>query len=342
MELRKAAAQGIPGQQIIFNGPGKSEADLELALRSGARVQLDHLDELALAERVAERLGIRAQVGIRINVAEVPGPVWDRFGFNLESGRAIEAARRLWRSRSLELRSLHCHVGTFVLDREAYRIAARALGQFALVLEREYEIRIDSLDLGGGFASQNALQGQYLPAADVSPSFGQYVERIACGLDEAYNGAPLPRIVLETGRAIVDEAGVAIATVLGHKRLNDGRRAVILDIGVNLLPTAAWYRHDIRPIKELHGSAEPTVFFGPLCMNIDVVRDRILFRPVQVGDRVAIANVGAYNVTQWMQFITERPNVVMVSPTGQHAIIRKIEGLDSLLHHEEVPPWLLA
>jgi hypothetical protein len=45
-------------------------------------------------------------------------------------------------------------------------------------------------------------------------------------------------------------------------------------------------------------------------------------------------------VTQWMQFITERPNVVLISPSAEHAVIRKAEGLQALLAQEEMPPWL--
>lgn len=340
LELRKALHLGVPGKQILFNGPGKSRADLELAFRHGARVHLDHLDELVLAEQVAEQLGIMPEVGIRVSVSEVPVPTWERFGFQLESGRALEAVRRLIRGGRLDLRSIHCHIGTFIQDADAYRIAARAVGRFAVTLETEVGVRIDTLDLGGGFASRNTLHGQYLPGDEVSPSLGQYVERLAAGLDEAFDGIEPPRIVVETGRALVDDAGSVISTVVGVKRFTDGRRAVILDAGVNLLPTAWWYRHDILPAQPAPGTPEPTVFYGPLCMNIDVVRDRLVFPPLRAGDRVVIQRVGAYNVTQWMQFITERPNVVMVNPRGEHAIIRKAEGLESLLAHEEMPAWL--
>lgn len=221
-------------------------------------------------------------------------------------------------------------------------MAARAVGRFALELEKDFGLRIDSIDLGGGFASRNTLHSQYLPGEEVTPSLGQYVERIATGLEEAYEGAELPRVVLETGRAMVDEAAVLISSVVGNKRLVDGRRAVILDAGVNLLPTAWWYRHDIQPAQDISGTAEPTVFFGPLCMNIDVIRDRIMFPPLRTGDRVVIGHVGAYNVTQWMQFITERPNVVLVGPGGKHEVMRKAEGLEELVAQEAMPAWLTA
>jgi diaminopimelate decarboxylase len=342
MEMRKALALGVAGRQILFNGPGKSEAELDLAFREGVHIHIDHLDELALAERVADRLGLTPEVGIRVSLSELPVPHWDRFGFNLESGRALEAARRIQRGGRLDLRTLHAHVGTFIQDPDVYRMLARGLGRFAQQLDVELGIRIDTLDLGGGFASHNTLHSQYLPGEEVTPSLGQYVERIAMGFEEAYDGAEPPRVVFETGRAMVDDAGILISSVVGNKRLVDGRRAVILDAGVNILPTAWWYRHAIHPAQDVHGTVEPTVFFGPLCMNIDVVRDRIMFPPLKAGDRVVIGHVGAYNVTQWMQFITERPNVVMVSTRGDTALLRRAEGLDALMALEEMPPWLEA
>jgi diaminopimelate decarboxylase len=340
LELEMAVRLGMPGKQILFNGPAKSEADIEHAFRIGAHVHLDHLDEIGLAERVAERLGVRPAVGLRVNISSLPVPTWDRFGFNFENGSAVEAARRIAQRGHLELDTLHAHIGTFVQDADAYRLAAIALAKLAHELKENPGLHIDTIDLGGGFASRNTLQSQYLPGEQATPSLGQYVERIAAGLEEVYGAAPLPRVVLESGRVLVDDAGVLVATVVGNKRLTDGRRAVVLDAGVNLLPTAWWYRHDVFPAQSVHGTAEPTVFLGPLCMIIDVVRDKILFPPLRTGDRVVVGRVGAYNMTQWMQFIAARPNIVMVSPSGRHGIVRRAETVETLVQQEEMPAWL--
>lgn len=340
LELQMALRLGMPGPQILFNGPAKSEADLELAFTTGALVHFDHLDEIALAEKVAERLQLTPHVGLRINMTDLPVPAWDRFGFNLENGSAMEAARRILRRGRFSLTTLHTHVGTFVQEADAYRLAARNLAQMARTLLTDYGIKIDTIDMGGGFASRNTLQAQYLPGDQASPSFAKYVERIAAGLTEVYGTSEWPRIVLENGRSLVDDAGILVSTVVGNKRLTDGRRAVILDAGVNLLPTAWWYKHDLYPAQDVHGTAEPSIFVGPLCMNIDVVRDRILFPPLRAGDRIIVDRIGAYNVTQWMQFIAARPNVVMVSPNGTSAIIRRAETLETLVQQEAMPAWL--
>jgi len=75
-------------------------------------------------------------------------------------------------------------------------------------------------------------------------------------------------------------------------------------------------------------------------MAIDVVRDQLLFPPMATGDLLVVKNTGAYNVTQWMQFITERPAVVMISRTGEAGLIRRRESVETLLGQEELPPWL--
>lgn len=340
LELDKALRH-VPGTEVIFNGPFKPEGALEKAFRAGVRVHLDHFDELARAEAVARRLGLAPKVAIRVNMT-VPGtPPWSRFGFNLESGQALDAVRRLKAGGVLRLAGLHAHIGTFVQEVDAYRQEARKLAELANLLAREHGVLVEWIDLGGGFASRNTLHAQYLPGDQVTPSFAQYAEAIAEGLQAlATPEARMPAIYLETGRALVDEAGSLVTTVHANKRLADGRRGVILDAGVNSLFTAFWYRHDVVPAQETSGTPEPTVLYGPLCMAIDVVRDQLLFPPLAVGDRLVVRNVGAYNVTQWMQFITARPAVVMVSRRGEPSLIRRGESVETLLAQEEVPAWL--
>jgi diaminopimelate decarboxylase len=341
MELEKALHLGVPGERILFNGPYKPEAALERAFSVGARVHLDNFDEILRAERVAERLGASPRVAIRLNMAVTGTPAWSRFGFNLDSGQALDAVRRLRAGGRLTLAGLHCHIGTFVQDVEAYRQEAAKMAGFANLLAREHGVLLDYLDLGGGFASRNTLHAQYLPGEQTTPSFTAYAEAIADGLS-ALQGPPerMPTVFLETGRALVDEAGSLVTTVHANKRLPDGRRGVVLDAGVNVLFTSNWYRHDVVPAQELTGTPEPTVLYGPLCMNIDVVRDQLLFPPVSPGDLLVVRSVGAYNVTQWMQFIVERPAVVMISRKGEASIIRRRETVETLLGQEEVPAWI--
>ena len=340
-EYDKAIQLGVPPEQIHFNGPQKSESALRKALPGGSIIHIDHFDELALAEKVARDTGVRPGVAIRVNLATDTIPAWSRFGFNLESGQARDAVARVIAGDTLDLIGLHTHLGTFILDPSAYQQAAFKLAHFANEIRRAFGVTLSFIDMGGGFASHNTLIGQYLPGDQATPPFARYAEAILAGLGElAYAPREMPTLVLETGRALVDDAGHLIATVIANKRLPDGRRAVVLDAGVNVLFTAFWYKHDVIPAQEARGIAEPTVMYGPLCMNIDVMRDTLQFPPLKVGDRVVFRSVGAYNVTQWMQFITYRPPVVMVGAGGKHAVIRRAEDLEAVVSLEQMPAWL--
>ena len=340
-EYDKALGNGIAADRIHFNGPLKSRELLSRALPAGTMIHIDHFDELSTAESVAKELGIRPKVAIRINLSATGVPPWTRFGFNLESGQALDAVRRIQNGDVLQLTGVHCHLGTFVLEPDGYKAQARKLAEFANKLREELALTLDFIDLGGGIPSHNTLKAQYLPGDQSTPSFSRYAEAIADGLSHLnYPPNEMPTLVTENGRALVDDAGFLITTVHANKRMPDGRRAVILDAGVNILFTSFWYKHDIVPTRHLRGVPEPTVMYGPLCMNIDIVRETLLFPPVEVGEKLVVRNVGAYNVTQWMQFITYRPPVVLIGSSGQHALLRRREDLDAVIAMEEMPGWL--
>ncbi len=340
-EWEKARANGIPGHQIHFNGPHKPVEALRRVLPEGTLVHIDNFDELARIEKVAEEMTTKPRVALRVNLSTGTVPQWSRFGFNLENGEARDALARIVTGGKMQLAGLHCHLGTFILDPDAYRQGATKVAELANELRRRFGIDVEFIDLGGGFASPNTLKAQYLPGEQVTPSFARYAEAIAEGL--AHLECPperRPILVTEHGRAMVDESGYLISSVIANKRLPDGRRGLVVDAGVNILFTSFWYKHDVVPAQPFGGISEPTVMYGPLCMNIDVVRDTLLFPPMQAGERVVFKNVGAYNVTQWMQFITYRPAVVMIGKDGRHSLLRRRENLESVKREEVVPPWL--
>jgi diaminopimelate decarboxylase len=75
-------------------------------------------------------------------------------------------------------------------------------------------------------------------------------------------------------------------------------------------------------------------------MNIDVVRENVSLPLLKRGDRVVVHRVGAYNMTQWMQFIQMRPNVVLIDRQGQVHLIRRKETVDTLNEQELTPSYL--
>jgi diaminopimelate decarboxylase len=115
---------------------------------------------------------------------------------------------------------------------------------------------------------------------------------------------------------------------------------VVIDAGINLLYTTAWYQPTIYPGVAPTGGVQPTTVFGCLCMNIDVIREETALPDLRVGDPVVIHPVGAYNITQSMQFITYRPAVVMIDLGGTPRLIRRRETLADVTGPEVVPDHL--
>ena len=341
-EYEKAIANGVPGNKIIFNGPDKSKDDLKLAIENGTLIHIDHFDELYEIMSLAPELGKVAKVAIRINMDTGIYPQWDRFGFNYENGEAWTAVNKIMPDPNMELMGLHTHIGTYITALSAYSVATSKLAALAVRIEQKYKHNIKYIDLGGGFASKNTLKGAYLPGTDTCPGFDDYAEAITTALNNSdiqYEHMPL--LFLETGRALIDDAGYILGTVLANKRLVDGRRSLIIDIGVNNLFTSFWYEHHIVPSRIKQRDTEDTTIYGPLCMNIDVIRAAVQFPLLEKGDHVVIKRVGAYNMTQWLQFITYRPKIVMIDLQGKLHIIRHNENHETMNSLDRVPDHLM-
>ena len=337
-EFEKALAVGVPGSQILYNGPEKSIEELEMAINNNAYIHIDHFDELYLLKEATRKLNKKAQVAIRVNMDTGIYPMWDRFGFNYENGEAWNAINRIMLADNLELVGLHTHIGTYIMATSAYAIATTKLVNLFMATHRKFKHWLKYIDLGGGFASKNTLKGAYMPGSETCPSFDEYADAITNALiSSEIPPENLPVLFLETGRALIDDAGYLLTTVLANKRSSVGRRYIVIDAGVNLLFTSFWYNLGVYPSHPVSENREEATIYGPLCMNIDVIRDAINFPHVKTGGQLVIERVGAYNVTQWMQFITYRPNVVLIDLEGKSHLIRKKENLETIKNSEIDP-----
>lgn len=336
-EYQKARSLGIEGKDIIYNGPYKPYESLLVAAKEGAKIHIDTFDEINDLEKVADELNIEIPVAIRLNMDTGIYPQWSRFGFNIESGQAMDAVKRIKAGGKLRLNGLHAHIGTFMLDANAYKVETAKMVRLMNEIERSVGFSIEYIDVGGGFASKNRLKGIYQPPEVVVPTIDDYAEAITSALYENIEGNSYPKLYLETGRHLIDEAGYLVTSVVASKMLPDSRRSYVVDAGVNLLYTYFWYNFNIELTKEISGINEPAIINGPLCMNIDVIDDSILLPRLSRGDKLVISPVGAYNVTQWMQFIRYRPSVLMVMEDGSVEVIREAEELEDVQGRELLP-----
>ena len=341
-EYRKALGNGVKGDQIIFNGPGKQKKDILLAIENDSLIHIDNLDELYIILDACTIAPKRPRVAVRVNMDTGVYPLWDRFGFNYENNDAWNVITRIVNSGKMQLVGLHCHIGTFMLSVEAFRLAATKMCDLAMRCINLLENPVEYIDMGGGFPSTNTLKGAYLPGIDTVPSIDEFAEAITTTiLEYGFKQTELPLLILECGRVLIDDAGFLLGSVVANKRLSDGRHATIVDFGVNTLFTSFWYDHLVTPAQETSAPVENTVMYGPLCMNIDVIRENISLPLLNAGDKLVVHKVGAYNMTQWMQFITNRPAVVLIGENRQVYQIRLAETLEYVETPEIVPKHLL-
>ncbi|ACM92932.1 Orn/DAP/Arg decarboxylase, family 2 [Nautilia profundicola AmH] len=338
-EYEKARRLGIEGKNIIFNGPYKPKDALKKAVEEGAKIHIDHWYEINDLEEIAEELGIEIPVAIRCNMDTGVYPQWSRFGFNIDNGEAYDAVKRIYEGKKLYLTGLHSHIGTFMLSANAYANETKKLIELKNKIEKDFGYEIEYIDVGGGFASKNRLKGVYQAPEVIVPSADEYAEAITNAIFETNKGK-LPKLYLETGRALIDEAGFLLTTVFAAKRMPDGKKSYIVDAGVNLLYTAFWYNFEIALDKRYEGLNEPSQINGPLCMNIDVISENIMLPPLKRGSVLSIWPVGAYNVTQSMQFIRYRPRIILIDKNSNTHLIKEADDLNYIVEKEIIPDYL--
>lgn len=334
-------AVGFPGSHIVFNGPYKDEGELRRAAQEGALINLDHEGEILLLEGLAQELGRRLPVGLRLNLRVGLRQAPDRFGFSLESGEAMAAARRIVAGGRLELAGLHVHLTSYILSPQAdgeralasrvrllypkgpqlYRRAAAKLVALAKRLQREMGVKLNYLDLGGGYPSPGGL--------------APYVAAVTEPLEQGpWPAQERPLLILEPGRALVANAVYLLARVVATKELGHGRWGVTVDAGTNLLPTALWRWPAFQLVTACEGPLRETVLYGPLCLQTDVLSPPTPLPPVQAGDIVLFKEVGAYTLANAAPFTRLRPAVVLVE-AGEARLVRRAEALADLLGLEQ-------
>ena len=328
----------VPGSSIVFNGPGKTEEDLLAAVSHGALINVDNEDEIRALGEIAGELGRSVDIGIRINADVGINQRTDRFGFNLETGEAFRTAELCEGTGVLNITCLHLHLTSYIVetggegeytparnikliwpkDAAMYGIAAEKISMLAKRMEQDLGVRIKYLDLGGGFPSIDRLSA--------------YADKVTEPLTREF-GEDGPVLLLEPGRAIVNNAVSLVTTVLASRDLGNGRGAVTADAGINVLPTSYWNPQEIRPLRPSGKKLKDTVIYGPLCLQTDIVAKTPL-NELRRGDKIVVENVGAYNIPQGSAFIYPRPCVVMLRDATAR-VIRRAETLNDVLGLEE-------
>lgn len=372
-ELYRALRAGFRPEQIEMNGISKTAEEIAEAIEAGIyTINLDSPFELDLVERVAARVGKRANVTVRL-VAGVgtrshaglqTALYTSKFGVSPSQAREM-MRRALARPELINLVGLHIHVGSQTPDPEPYVQAFAAMWEHLWWLHRETGHRLSHINIGGGIpvnylrdraqaeeinVDERVMLGASLTAAEMMK---WTIDAVRSSAREAGAAALLDEleIVMEPGRAVIADAVTLLTTVRNAKhRPETGEDWILTDAGYNLMLSMVmyhWYYHAVDASRAGEPHTARYRMAGPLCDGGDVYFDlhggrhlpdcRLLPENVQVGEVVAMLNTGAYTLSQMTAYNGRPfPATVLVEEDGSVEVIRRRDTYEDLLINEIV------
>ena len=335
-ELRRALAAGVPARKIVFSGVGKTAREMALALREGiACFNVESEPELELLSVIANRIGQRASVSIRVN-PDVDakthhkistGKAEDKFGISYK--RAPEVYARAAQLPGIDIAGIDMHIGSQITELEPFAQAFMLMAELTAELKAQGH-NIRHLDLGGG------LGVPYRGTNDVPPHPDEYAAMVKRTL-----GHLGLKYVLEPGRMIVGNAGILVSRVI-HVKDGDEKHFVIQDAAMNDLirPTLydAW--HEIIPVSEPSGSETMMAdVVGPVCESGDYLAKSRRLPKLEPGDLIATMTAGAYGAVQASTYNTRPLVPEVLVKDGKWALVRPRLSYEELIGLDRLASW---
>ncbi|MFC1918559.1 diaminopimelate decarboxylase [Chloroflexota bacterium] len=334
-ELGIAQSVGFPLDRVYFHGNNKSAEEIGLALEWGVgRIVVDNFQELKMLGEMAQEKGCTSEVLLRLTPGVDPhthkyittGNVDSKFGFPMASGE--EALAIAMSMSNLRVVGLHFHIGSLIFEVESYLQAIESVLSFAAEMKRKHGFELKELDVGGGFAIQYTLDS---PAPPVS----YYAEALTAAVTGKCKDLKLelPKLIIEPGRSIVGQAGVALYTVGVVKDIPGVRCYASVDGGMadNIRP--ALYGAKLEAVvanKMEEKEAGKVTIAGKFCESGDILIRNVRLPSLLAGDILAIPGSGAYCLTEAMNYNASfKPAIVLVSE-GKVRLIRRRETLEDL------------
>jgi len=342
-ELATALRARVPAGRIWLHGNDKSPAELRTAVEAGVgRIVADGFDDLERTSALAVAHGRRQPVLLRVTpgvaaathraIATAGDDV--KFGFSLSRGLAHRAVTRALALPGLELRGVHCHVGSQVVDLSAFELAAERLVGLLADARDEHGVVLPELDLGGGLGIRYLAGDPEVPLPTYAATLRAAVAR-AC----AAHGLPVPRLAVEPGRSIAGPAGLTLYTVGAVKDVPGVRTFAAVDGGMGENPRPALYgaRYTFAPAGRARtlGPVRPVTVAGRHCESGDLLGvDVPLPVDLRAGDLLAMAATGAYAQSMASTYNRfPRPPVVLVGD-GEERLLVRGETLDDVLSRD--------
>jgi diaminopimelate decarboxylase len=338
-ELSIAHYVDFPLDKVYFHGNNKTPEELNLALDWGVgRIVVDNFYELELLNKLAGERGMRRDILLRITPGVDPhthqytttGTIESKFGFPLATGQAEEAVNQALSASNLNLLGFHFHLGSPVSEVQPYELAMELVLGFTQEMGKKFDLSLREFDIGGGFAVPYTLDSKV-------PTITDYALALTGKLDSLISGLGLsrPRLIIEPGRAIVGQAGVALYRVGAIKEIPGIKKYICVDGGIsdNIRPALYGAKYEaLVANKVLEVGREVVTIAGKLCQSGDILVRDINLASVYPGDIIAIPVCGAYSIPMSSNYnAMPRPAIAMVKE-GRARLIRRRETYQDMMN----------
>ncbi|GIW44137.1 MAG: diaminopimelate decarboxylase [Candidatus Binatia bacterium] len=303
-EIERAVRCGWPPSTLTFTGPGKTDRELEFAVRLGVGdVVLESLDEARLLSSICIRLGVRQRVLVRLAPRCVPRGFGVHMSgkptqFGVDEEDMEEVLEYICRVGHLDVSGFHAYSGTQCLRADAIAENYEIFADLFRRASRSARVTPRRLVFGSGLGIPYHESDRPLDLAAVA---GRTNARLDALRREPEFTAT--EFVLETGRYLVGEAGVYLTRVVRTKR-SRGTNIALCDGGMNhhlgaagLLGSVIHRNYRMFKVTPDQGDEEEFTLVGPLCTTIDTLGRGVKFRGLGAGDLVGIECSGAYGLT---------------------------------------------
>ena len=324
-ELLKAQKAGISAKKIVFSGVGKTEEEIELALKKKVLlINMESESEAININKISKRMLKKTSVGVRLNPNVTgktnkkisTGDKKDKFGLSFND--CVATCKKIQKMKNLKLEGVSVHIGSQITSIKPFKQVLSVIDK----LINKTKIDFKFIDLGGGM-------GISYSKTDKKLDLNQYANIVNNFLRNKRT-----KIIFEPGRFIVADTAILISKIIYIKK-SKNKNFVILDAGMNDLMRPALYDayHKIIPIKKKSGRISKNLeFVGPICESSDKFTKQKKFSNIKEGDFVAITDVGAYGMSLASNYNT-RPLIAEILVNGaQVKLIKKRQSLKSLIN----------
>jgi len=289
-ELQLLTGLGVRAEDVIFSSPVKPWNQIQEAARAGVwRFAIDSASELDKLVEYAPGAAVYVRLGTNDLGSEVPSE--GKFGVGVE--QAVELLR-LASTLGLEPHGIAYHVASQMTNPVAWEDATRQSAAVMRALQ-PHHISLRLLNIGGG------LPAHY---ASPIPNLAEVGARIRRAIDRHL---PYPlQLCAEPGRALVAEAGVLVATIIGTAE-RFGKLWLHLDVGAfnGMMETLLTGNRLVYPLADSRSSVDrrPYHITGPTCDSQDTMFFGVpLSNGLLPGDQVYIYTAGAYTTCYASRF----------------------------------------